>query len=174
MKVNINIVLLHVLLTSRRNCNIALFELKANSFFRLAYSPTAASGIDTSYHTSIKIELETCFRRSIKLFHNTEIEKNKTIAQEPLILLKSNAVSLTAKSTWNGAICSRNINKCFTRNSCPSMPLWNITKRWERSFKRYKLRKRRIHKWLNEKMYRTYLVFCYNITSLHQGLNAHW
>ena len=132
--------------------------------------------LELIHHTTLLLKLnwKTCFIRSKKLFHNTEIEKNKTIAQEPLILLKSNAVSFTAKSTWNGAFCSRNINKCFTRNSCPSMSFWNITKRWERSFKRYKLRKRRIHKWLKEKLYRIYLVFCYNITSLYQGLNAHW
>ena len=39
----------------------------------------------------------------------------------PLNLLKSNDVSLMVKSAWNGAICSLNINKCLTKNSCPSI-----------------------------------------------------
>jgi hypothetical protein len=36
------------------------------------------------------------------------------------ILLKSKLISFTVKSTWNGAICSRIINRCFIWKSLPS------------------------------------------------------
>lgn len=34
--------------------------------------------------------------------------------------LKSRLISFTAKSVWNGAICSRSMSKCFISKSCPS------------------------------------------------------
>ena len=42
-----------------------------------------------------------------------------------LILLKSSAISLTAKSMWNGAICSLSISRCLMRNSWPSITDYN-------------------------------------------------
>ena len=43
-------------------------------------------------------------------------------------LLKSSAISLTAKSIWNGAICSRRMRRCLMRNNCPSNGVWTNDK----------------------------------------------
>jgi len=44
-----------------------------------------------------------------------------------LSLLKSSAISLTAKSIWNGAICSRRMSRCLMRNNCPSNGVYSTT-----------------------------------------------
>lgn len=41
-----------------------------------------------------------------------------------LTLLKSRLVSRIVKSTWNGAICSLNISRCFTSKSSPSIAVY--------------------------------------------------
>ena len=56
----------------------------------------------------------------------------------PAILtrLKSSVVSLTAKSTWNGAICSRRISRCLISNNWASTSVFLDEIPWE-AFERF-------------------------------------